>query len=205
MSRAYIRYTREQDKLNTARGLFLTALKKKAEPRDYRYRAGAVLPNDYRYCYRPEDFFEMDVVLENQAGNTANLRDLRHLLPSEMFDGRLDWVLAGVVFTGDHLELYHVGFDTPRVIAESVAFVLMDSRPSWAQTRCHGVCGAEVRIGRERFVVRFDVDGGGISGLPEEYAEISTVVSEYRESDLICDYFVPVDKPIIVHQYLPEK
>lgn len=205
MSRAYIRYLRKQDELNDARGLLVTALKKTAHPHDYRYMTGAVQPNDYRYCYRPEDFLKMDVALENRAGTRANLDQLRHLLPHEMFDGRLTWVLAAVLFTGSHIELYHVGFDTPHVIAESTAFVLMDSWPSYAQTRCNGVCGAEVRVGRNKFVVRFDVDGGGLKGLPEEYANISTVASEYYRDTLVCDHFIPENSPIIVHQYLPEE
>lgn len=204
MNRAYIRYLRKPDELNDAKGLLVSALKKTAEPLSYRYRGGKILPVDYHYYYRPEDFLEMEVVLENQHGGKANLRELRHLLPGRMFTDGLTWVLTAVIIACDHFEFYHVGFDTPRVIAETSAFVVLDSYPSWAQTRCVGVCGTEITVGNSRFVARFDVEGGGIPGLPEEYAEISTVVSEYRDNVLFCDYFVPANKPIITHQYIPE-
>ena len=63
----------------------MSALKKKVEPLSYRYHGGKILPSDYQHYCRPEDFLKMEVVLENQHGGKANLRELRHLLPGRMF------------------------------------------------------------------------------------------------------------------------
>lgn len=204
MSKAFIRLVKKQDRVDDVQGLLVTALKETAHPRGYGFESGTIGPEDYRYYYQPEDFYKMDIVLENRFGYKANLNELKYLLPYETFgNGGLDWVLVAAVFTAKRIEICHAGFDKFHVLAESKRFLLTERKPSYAQTKCIGVCGAEVRAGDKLYKVRFDVDGGNINGLPSEYADISTVASEYRNGVLTRDFYVPAGAPIIVHHYFP--
>ena len=192
MKKSYVRYIRNQDEMAGRHGLIISALK---DPGFI-----TIHPERYQNYYGADDFDEMDMHLESMAGEMASISDLLELLPLSFFEGGLNWVLTAAIVSAEGIKTHFYGFGGRQIVVDMPIGQIAECESHQLQPYFGNMRNAEISVGERQFKARFDA-GGDIPELPD-FEGADVIVSEYHKGELVCDFIITADKPIVVHQYV---